>query len=88
MTLITNIRNSKTADNTGLMRFTEAMGAKLSKQRRKGKRGWNTTRYSGWGCSVRDLEIMLRAHLLKGDVIDVANFCMMVWNRQIERAHV
>ena len=80
--LITNVQESKLADELGVLRFAQAMNIKLAKKRRQGKRGWNTTRYSGWGCSVRELEKMLRDHLAKGDVVDVANFCMMIWNRR------
>ena len=79
---ITEVSDSKTADSLGVARFAEAMKKKLSRKRREGKRGWNRTPESGWGCSVRELEQMLKQHLAKGDVIDVANFCMMVWNRR------
>ena len=79
---ITNIYSAIEADETGVERFAEAMLKKLAKKRNQGKRGWNTTRASGWGCSVRELEEMLREHLVKGDVIDLANCCMMIWNRR------
>ncbi len=80
--LITTIKNPEEADATGVERFAEAMNAKLAQKRRQGAHGWNTTRDSGWGCSVKELESALRRHLSKGDVVDVANFCMMVWNRR------
>lgn len=82
---ITDISNSEAADKIGVQRFATAMRAKLAAKRKQGYHGWNTTAYSGWGCSVRDLEAMLRQHLVKGDVVDVANFCMMVWNRRNPR---
>ena len=83
--LITAISNSEAADQIGVERFAAAMKAKLSEKRKQGRHGWNTTVSSGWGCSVRDLEGMLLRHLSKGDVVDVANFCMMVWNRRNPR---
>ena len=83
--LITTIRDSKAADDAGVERFSVAMKRKLAAKRKEGKRGWNTTPASGWGCTVKALEAMLRQHLAKGDVIDVANFCMMIWNRRNPR---
>lgn len=83
--LITSLNAPVVADKEGIRRFAEAMNKKMGTKRRAGKRGWNTTRYSGWGCSVRELESMLREHLAKGDVVDVANFCMMIWNRRNPR---
>lgn len=79
---IQEIRDPQSADTVGVQRFAQAMVLKMAKKRAEGKRGWNTTRDSGWGCSVQELEVMLRKHLAKGDLVDVANFCMMVWNRR------
>lgn len=79
--LITKMDNED-ADFHGTMRFAEAMITKLAKKRSEGKYGWNRTPETGWGCNVRELEAMLRKHLAKGDVVDVANFCMMIWNRR------
>ena len=83
--LITSVVDSQCADEIGVDRFAQAMLAKLAQKRREGRHGWNLTHgESGreWGCTVRDLEIDLRQHLAKGDVVDVANFCMMIWNRR------
>jgi len=79
---ITDIPRGRDADIAGVDRFALAMKKKLGKKRGEGKRGWNTTPETGWGCDVRKLEAMLRQHLAKGDVVDVANFCMMIWNRR------
>lgn len=79
---ITNIPRGRVADITGVDRFALAMKKKLAKKRTEGRSGWNTTPALGWGCNVRELESMLRQHLEKGDVVDIANFCMMVWNRR------
>ncbi len=83
--LITSIINSQQADEAGVERFAQAMRVKLSKKRIEGRHGWNLTHGSDgseWGCTVRDLETALQQHLKKGDVVDVANFCMMIWNRR------
>ena len=85
MPLITVLNASEVADTEGVRRFSEAMNAKLAKKRDEGKRGWNWTPASGWGCTIRDLEAMLRKHTAKGDVVDIANFCMMIWNRRNPR---
>ena len=83
--MITTVMDSQYADELGVERFAQAMLVKLAKKRNEGRHGWNLTHgESGndWGCTVRDLETMLRQHLAKGDVVDVANFCMMIWNRR------
>ena len=46
----------------------------MAVSRGKGRSGWQT-------CSVSRLHGMLLEHLRKGDPVDVANFCMMLWNR-------
>ena len=79
---IDKIKDSQLADETGVARFSIAMNKKLSAKRAQGKHGWNRTRESGWGCSIRELECMLHEHLEKSDVVDIANFCMMIWNRR------
>ena len=81
LTRITEIPRGRKADIVGVDRFALAMKKKLAKKRAEGKRGWNTTLESGWGCDVQQLESMLRQHLAKGDVVDVANFCMMLRER-------
>lgn len=82
---ITEIYNGEIADNDGVDRFALALKRRLAQKRADGKSGWNRTPLTGWGCTVRELETMLRQHLSKGDVVDVANFCMMVWNRRNPR---
>ncbi|WP_054258014.1 hypothetical protein [Paenacidovorax caeni] len=57
-------------DDAAVDALAAAMKAKLTKQRAKG--------YSGWGtpeCTQQRLSDMLRAHVDKGDPVDVANFC-------------
>jgi len=85
MIRITAIFDNKTADELGVERFAHAMRLKMAKKRRAGKHGWNLTHGSSgeeWGCTLRELEKLLRDHLAKGDMVDVANFCMMIWNRR------
>lgn len=57
-------------DDAAVDALAATMKAKLTKQRAKG--------YSGWGtpeCTQQRLSDMLRAHVDKGDPVDVANFC-------------
>ena len=84
-TPITAISDSRKADLEGVRRFTLAMQRKLAYKRRQGRYGWNTTVASGWGCSVANLQRMLLQHIKKGDPVDLANFCMMIWNRKHPR---
>ena len=80
------------ADDQGLLRFAGAMARKLNRKREEGRGGWNKEPYTVqpdrgdrvWrgGCTVADLRRMLREHIEKGDPVDIANFCMMIWNRE------
>lgn len=54
------------------------MREKLSTKRAEGYGGWNQPEE----CSVERLKEMLVEHLPKGDMIDIANFAMMIWNRE------
>lgn len=57
--------------------FADAMKDKMAKSRAKGRSGWDDPEQ----CSIESLQSMLLDHLSKGDPIDVANFCMMLWSR-------
>lgn len=61
------------ADAAAVDRFAIAMKGKLEQAREKGRSGWEQ-------CDPVELSIMLREHVEKGDPIDVANFCMFLWN--------
>lgn len=63
-------------DDIAVDRFAEAMKAKMAAARAKGRGGWE-----GPTCNADILSRMLRDHVEKGDPRDVANFCMMLWNR-------
>lgn len=75
---ITRIAYDSTANAIGLRRFRAAMLRKLDEARSKGRGGWNLPRE----CRVERLWEMMVEHVQKGDVVDVANFCMMIWNRR------
>jgi len=57
-------------DDVAVDKLTTAMKSKLAKQRDKGYGGWDTEE-----CTQQRLSDMLRAHVEKGDPVDVANFC-------------
>lgn len=60
-------------DNVAVYKFAYAMRQKLEKSREKGRGGWQE-------CSQEELSRMLHEHVVKGDPVDVANFCMFLWN--------
>ncbi|OJA71088.1 hypothetical protein BGV72_31545 [Burkholderia ubonensis] len=60
-------------DDVAVDSFAAVMKHKLALARDKGRGGWET-------CSPVDLSRMLREHVEKGDLRDVANFCMMLWH--------
>lgn len=57
-------------DDDAVDALAKLMKAKLAKQRAKGYGGWDTPE-----CTQQRLSDMLRAHVDKGDPVDVANFC-------------
>ncbi len=65
-------------DRAGVRWFAEAMLEKLALKRAEGRGGW----WDANECSVEQLERMMHEHCAKGDPVDVANFCMMIWNRK------
>jgi hypothetical protein len=64
-------------DDAAVDAFAAAMKEKMRISREKGRGGWDDPHT----CTDEDLSIMLRVHVGKGDPVDVANFCMMLWNR-------
>ena len=73
----------KDTDNTsidciGVSNIAQAMRAKLKQKRLEGYSGW----HDPYQCTVKRLKLMLRAHLRSGDMVDVANFAMMIYNRE------
>lgn len=76
--LITRIHSHERADELGVSRFSEAMSMKLEKKRQDGRGGWNYPDE----VSIKTLRRMLKEHIDKGDMVDVGNIVMMIWNRQ------
>lgn len=64
-------------DDVAVDAFAVAMKLKLAEARAKGRGGWHDPAQ----CTDEDLSRMLRDHLAKGDPRDVANFCMMLYQR-------
>jgi len=56
--------------------FASAMLHKLEQKAREGRGGWNTS-----ACTNEFLARELVNHVLKGDPVDIANFCMMLYWR-------
>jgi hypothetical protein len=59
--------------------FAAHMKGRLAEARKKGRYGW----WDDHVVTVADLELMLRLAYGKGDVIDIANFCMMLHQRGV-----
>jgi hypothetical protein len=59
------------SDDSAVERFAVAMKAKLALARGKGRCGWER-------CSEPVLMEMLREHVRKGNMVDVANIAMMI----------
>lgn len=65
-------------DDAAVDLFARAMKAKLKYAREvKGRHGWDDPNDS----TAESLSRALRDHLEKGDPVDVANFCMMLYLR-------
>ena len=69
--------NERLQDETGIWRISQAMKKKLSLKREQGRGGW----WNGERCEISFLEQLFWEHVEKGDIIDIANFCMMLFNR-------
>ena len=82
---ITSIFDGEKADSVGVRRFTKAMKSKLAAKRAEGRGGWNRLPENGYGTSIARLRRMMLKHVEKGDPVDIANFCMMIWNRSNPR---
>lgn len=61
-------------DDAAVDALAALMKAKLAEKRAKGYGGWNDKTQ----CPQQRLSDMLRAHVDKGDPVDVANFCAML----------
>lgn len=65
------------SDDIHVDRFAQAMKDKLAEARAKGREGWGDSDR----CSQDSLSGMLVQHVMKGDPVDVANFCMFLHQR-------
>ena len=79
---ITEIFDDAEADSIGVRRFAKAMAVKLTDKRAEGRGGWHRPPSNGYGTGIARLRRMMLAHIEKGDPVDIANFCMMIWNRE------
>ena len=79
---IREIGCNENADELGVFRFSNAMNKKLAQKREEGRGGWNREPGGGYGTGIPRLRRMLLEHIEKGDPVDIANFCMMIWNRE------
>ena len=64
-------------DDIAIDHFAAVMKLKMATSRAKGRSGWDDSKQ----CSIESLQDMLLEHVKKGDPVDVANFCMMLWIR-------
>ena len=66
------------ADSIGVNRFARAMQRKMEAMRTEGRYGWNRPNLF----TISKLKARLASATQKGDPVDVANYAMMIWNRQ------
>jgi len=71
------IYESEHPDDIAVDNFAAVMREKMKFSRAKGRAHWEDPSK----CTPEFLSHLLREHLEKGDPVDVANFCMMLWNR-------
>ena len=65
-------------DDMKVDEFANAMKAKMAKKRDEGRGGWDDPAQ----CSIEHLANLLISHIEKGDPVDIANFCMMLFHRK------
>lgn len=73
----------KAYDNNGVDSMAQAMRARLSDKRLQGFYGW----WNKEQCSIEQLRGLLMEAVAKGKMVDIANFAMMVYCREIEQQH-
>lgn len=66
-------------DARGVLKATVEMLRKMRASSKKGRGGWHDPSR----CAVDFLMAQLLEHLPKGDMVDVMNFAMMLWNRSL-----
>lgn len=65
-------------DDMAVDRFSAAMKTKMAASRAKGRSGWDDESQ----CTMGALARMLMEHVAKGDPVDIANFAMMLHQRE------
>lgn len=65
-------------DDIAVNFFADVMKVKLAKKRAEGRSGWNDPKQ----CSIDHLKQLFYEHFRKGDMVDLANFSMMIWHRE------
>ena len=63
--------------------FTSKMRKKLQQKKEEGFTGWDDPAWPD-----EDIIGKIKKNLLSGDMVDVANLAMFLWNKKIGRAHV
>lgn len=71
------VEQAQHPDDVAVDAFAAAMKSKLARKRNEGRDGWQDKTQ----CSQDRLSDLLRQHAGKGDPVDVANFCMMLYQR-------
>lgn len=76
---LVNIPYPEHIDDVATLRFSNAMRQKLATCRDNGRYGWNDPSL----CSSEYLAALLYSSVDRGDVVDIANFCMMLHQRGV-----
>jgi hypothetical protein len=67
------------SDDTAVLNFSKAMRDKMKRSRENGRYGWDDPTL----CSSEYLAALLYSAVDRGDVVDIANFCMMLHQRGV-----
>lgn len=80
---------NEAADTVGTVLFSMAMSKRLEDKRGEGRHGWHQPEV----CSMVELKLLLGGAITEAmknqgegvdtDLVDIANFCMMIWNRRL-----
>jgi hypothetical protein len=73
-----DIDKDKYMDEALCRTFGQIMEEKLKIKREEGRGGW----WDAEECSIEYLKELLREHIDKGDMVDVANFAAMIYARE------
>ena len=58
--------------------FAQAMREKMARSHLKGRSGWDDPKQ----CTYAYLRVLLQSAVDNGDMVDVANYAMMLWHRE------